>query len=59
MSAAALRLNLHWPLLQNTDDFHIRGFAAKAPQAAIETVSTMSTKYNAVIEEDQDISITD
>ncbi|KAJ3577419.1 hypothetical protein NPX13_g3149 [Xylaria arbuscula] len=36
----------------------LKGFAAKAPQGAIETVTTMSTKYNAVIEEDQEISIT-
>ncbi|KAI1403342.1 hypothetical protein F4819DRAFT_451674 [Hypoxylon fuscum] len=36
----------------------IKGFAAKAPQKIIETVSAWSAEYNVVIEEDQIVQIT-
>ncbi|KAI1657470.1 hypothetical protein F4813DRAFT_389648 [Daldinia decipiens] len=35
----------------------ITGFAAKAPQKILETVSAWSAEYNAVIEEDQVVKI--
>ncbi|KAI0846628.1 hypothetical protein F5Y00DRAFT_141739 [Daldinia vernicosa] len=35
----------------------IKGFAAKAPQQILETVSAWSAEYNAVIEEDQVVQI--
>ncbi|KAF3071109.1 hypothetical protein GL218_00873 [Daldinia childiae] len=35
----------------------IKGFAAKAPQKILETVSAWSAEYNAVIEEDQVVQI--
>ncbi|KAL7624570.1 hypothetical protein AAE478_006137 [Parahypoxylon ruwenzoriense] len=35
----------------------IKGFAAKAPQKIIETVSAWSAEFNAVIEEDQVVQI--
>ncbi|KAL1997119.1 hypothetical protein VTN49DRAFT_7984 [Thermomyces lanuginosus] len=34
-----------------------RGFAAEAPLAALETVRTLSTNYQPIIEEDQPVSI--
>lgn len=34
-----------------------RGFAAKAPQKIIESVTTWSTEYHAIIEEDQIVEI--
>jgi hypothetical protein len=34
-----------------------RGFAAKAPQKIIESVTTWSSEYHAVIEEDQIVEI--
>ncbi|KAI1196543.1 hypothetical protein F5X97DRAFT_325375 [Nemania serpens] len=35
----------------------LKGFAAKAPQKIIETVTTWSTEYHAIIEEDQIVEI--
>ncbi|KAI1480445.1 hypothetical protein K445DRAFT_322083 [Daldinia sp. EC12] len=35
----------------------IKGFAAKAPQKILDTVSAWSAEYNAVIEEDQVVQI--
>ena len=35
----------------------IKGFAAKAPAKALETVQTWGNDYHAVIEEDQMVSI--
>ncbi|KAI2617268.1 hypothetical protein GGS26DRAFT_596438 [Hypomontagnella submonticulosa] len=35
----------------------IKGFAAKAPQKILETVSAWSAEFNAVIEEDQVVEI--
>ncbi|KAI0541347.1 hypothetical protein GGR58DRAFT_498145 [Xylaria digitata] len=35
----------------------LKGFAAKAPQKIIESVTTWSTEYHAVIEEDQVVEI--
>ncbi|KAK7920546.1 hypothetical protein PG985_008568 [Apiospora marii] len=34
-----------------------KGFAAKAPQKIVESVTAWSTEYNAVIEEDQEVKI--
>ncbi|GAP88956.1 putative proteinase propeptide protein [Rosellinia necatrix] len=36
----------------------LKGFAAKAPQKILETVTAWSSEYNAVIEEDQVVQIT-
>lgn len=38
-------------------DYLFRGFAAEAPLAALETVRTLSTNYQPIIEEDQPVSI--
>ncbi|RDW83104.1 hypothetical protein BP5796_04595 [Coleophoma crateriformis] len=35
----------------------IKGFAAKAPAKALETVQTLGNEYQAVIEEDQMVSV--
>ncbi|OTB04869.1 hypothetical protein M426DRAFT_148779 [Hypoxylon sp. CI-4A] len=35
----------------------IKGFAAKAPQKILETVSAWSAEYNAVVEEDQVVEV--
>ncbi|KAI0414923.1 hypothetical protein EKO27_g11221 [Xylaria grammica] len=37
----------------------LKGFAAKAPQKIIETVTTWSSEYHAVIEEDQVVQISE
>lgn len=38
-------------------DNSTRGFAAKAPAKALESVSTLGAEYNPIIEEDQMVSI--
>ncbi|KAI8630695.1 hypothetical protein F5Y19DRAFT_473810 [Xylariaceae sp. FL1651] len=35
----------------------LKGFAAKAPQKIIESVTTWSAEYNAIVEEDQIVEI--
>ncbi|KAL1971669.1 hypothetical protein VTN31DRAFT_2290 [Thermomyces dupontii] len=43
-------------LITHTFDI-FRGFAAEAPTTAMETVRTLSTDYQPIIEEDQPVSI--
>ena len=33
----------------------IKAFAAKAPEKALDTVQTLGSKYNAIVEDDQQI----
>jgi len=43
-----------------THEYHlIKAFAAKAPAKILQSVETMGSKYNAVVEEDQVVSIND